>query len=461
MLDDQLLPEVQAESLWSHGMYSALMLSDLRRMAAYVRQAAGMALAIEAQPEIWELPPERLFALALHAKRSGLNANVVGSLFVIAMLRGSTIALPALVEVLGDRLAAYELMSDGNSGDLAGRRELRRTIREVQARLRQGVTLDQFDKLKTEVAAAGDAVTVAEAWAQFRKEGVDGKTHRVVAPGLKNLRHIEGGEEAFRILAAPLPNWMPSVSAEVLAAVLALEFPHLTSVTADIAEFVVGGAAASLRPLLLVGPAAIGKDSIVRRAAELVGRPHGEFDLAGTSDNRILRGTSKGWSTAWPSYPVTVCALSRCANPLIQFSELDRAGGSRRNGQVHESLLALCEPSTRRKWHDDGLGIAVDLSEVAFVFTSNSVDDTPQPLLSRLRVIHLERPGPTHVAAILGQARRRYAAELKVRVEDLPELRPESVRKLKTVAQAGRFHLRLADRIVRVLGDGRDTPALH
>jgi hypothetical protein len=461
MLEDQPILDAPAASLWTKGSFEFLNAYELSRIATYIGEKAGGPLALEPGVELLKLPKEALVALAIRARRAGLDPDVVGSLLSLATARGSVIALPALAQVLDERMEAAAMTADRPGAEFPGRRELKQAAREVQTRMRDLGMLEAFDKIEKEFAEAGAAVAQAEIWAQFRRDGVYGSSHRVVAPKLKSVRHLENGEEEFKVLAAPLPVWRSPVSVEVLASALALEFPHLSAVTGEIAAFVAGGPAASLRPILLVGPAAIGKDSILRRAAELVGRPHAEFDLAGTSDNRVLRGTARGWGTAWPSSPVTVCAQSRCANPLIQFSELDRAGGNRRNGQVHETLLSLCEPLTRRKWHDDGLGVEVNLSDVAFAFTANSVDDTPQPLLTRLRVLHLGKPGPEHVAGILGQARRRHAAELKVRVEDLPEIRPEVVRKLEAVARAGRFHLRLADRIVRALGDGRDEWPWH
>jgi ATP-dependent Lon protease len=240
-----------------------------------------------------------------------------------------------------------------------------------------------------------------------------------------------------------------------------MEFPHLAGIAGDVANFVAGGSAASLRPILLVGPAGIGKDSILRRAAELVGRPIGEYDVAGSSDSRIIKGTSKGWSSASPGFPASICARYLCANPFLVFSELDRAGGSRRNGQVNEAFLGLCEPSTRRRLFDDGLGTELDLSEVAVAFTSNGVADTPGPLLTRLRIIQLEPPKPEHVSPIVQQARRRLANELKVPLEAITEPAPEVLRRLEAIAQNGRFQLRLADRIVRALGPSAPQSLLN
>lgn len=420
-------------------------------MAKFVLDAAGPALALDPAVELSRMRRSDLFSLAVRAKADGLAEDIVGTVLMLAVDRGSVLALGALAQMLAQRL---ERASQAG-GDFATKRELRRTLREVETLLNQRALLDRFDDIRKEFEAAGEAVTLAEAMAKFRRAGVEGATHRILAPHLKTLGHLEGGGDEFRSLAGPLPIWRSPVSAEVLAKVLAAEFPHLAGISDDVATFVAGGSMASARPIALVGPPGIGKDSILRRAAELVRRPHGEFDLAGSSDNRILKGTAKGWSTASPCHAATICVRSRCANPLLQYSELDRAGGSRRNGMVHEALLGLCEPTTRRRWFDDGLGTELDLSDVAIGFTSNEIDDTPTPLLNRLRVLKIERPRPEHVGAILAQARRRYAAEIQVPVDDLPEAEPEVIERLEKVARQGRFHLRLADRIVRALGDGR------
>jgi hypothetical protein len=451
MLDDTYFDEAPATQLWLKGAVTMLYPHELTRMLDFVRMAAGSALSLDPGVDLPMLPKADLLALAVRAQRAELDSGIVGSLLVLASHRGSSVAEAGLVHLVGQRCASARFGGDRSPAGIAERRMLRRTFRILQSRLDRFELLEKFDHFLAEFVAAGEAVTLGDAWAEFRRSGTDGATHRILAPKLKSVRHLEEGGEAFRLLSGPLPTWRSPVSVAVLAAALAIEFPHLAGIVGEVAAFVAGGSAETQRPILLVGPPAIGKDSLLRRAAELVGRPHGEYDLAGSNDNRILRGTSKGWSSASPSHPVSVCAQARCANPLIQYSELDRAGGSRRNGVVHESLLGLCEPSTRRVWFDDGLGTPVDLTDVAFAFTANGTADTPGPLLTRLRVLQLERPKPEHVRPILEQVRRRHAAASQVRIEDLPEVLPEVVGRLEAVARQGRFNLRLADRIVRSL----------
>lgn len=447
MTDDIPIPDLPASQLWAKRGLECLYSSDVSRMAHYVREAAGEVLSIKPADDLVKKPHSELLALAVRAQNAGLSIDVVASLLVFAVGRGSTLAAGALGQIVGQRLEDLSRIDVGHSD----RRDLLRIRRQVERRLSQRMLTEKFDEFRKEFDLVGEAVRQGNIWEEFRRNGVDGSGHRLLAPNLKSLKHLETGDE-FKPLLAPLPLWRASVSPTVLATVLALEFPHFSEIAGDIAHFVAGGPQASVRPILLVGPAGIGKDSILRRAAELVARPYGEYDVAGSSDNRIVKGTSKGWSTATPSHPATICARHRCANPLLVYSELDRAGGSRRNGMVNEAFLGLCEPSTRSRWYDDGLGTELDLTEVAVAFSSNGVDDTPGPLLTRLRVIQLERPKPEHVAQILQQARRRLAAELKVPVDALPDPAPEVVERLEAVAGQGRFHLRLADRVVRALG---------
>lgn len=457
MIDDKPILDNSISHFWMQDPLTRVGDDTLRRMADFVIEAAAPVLALDKSTALLRMKPEELVALAIRARKADLSEDVVGTILTIAIRRGSCIAIGALAQMLSRRLDLANRFGERP----AGRQEMRHLLRELERRLRSSILMDEFDAIKEELSGVSDAIALAETWAKFRGSQTTDSTHRVLAPLLKSIRHIEGGGDDFMILASPIPRWRSPVSPAVLAKVLSEEFPHFGQAVEEIAMFVAGGAAASLRPLLLVGAPAIGKDSVLRRAAELVGRPHGALDLAGTSDNRILKGTSRGWSSAYPSFATSLCVQHKCANPIVQFSELDRAGGSRQNGQVNEALLSLCEPSTRAKWLDEGLGVEVDLSDVAFAFTSNATDSTPGALLSRLRVLHLERPRPEHVEAILTQAQRRYSAEIMSSFDAMPKPRPEVLKRLREIARQGRFHLRLADRIARVLGDGQENRTQH
>lgn len=457
MNDDIPFGEPFSNRLWIMKFPGTLNFSQQRQIALFLKETAGSALSIDPSTDLTKLQTRDLLALAVRAHRRGAGPNIVGSLLSLSAERGSLIAIAILAQFI-----ARELRRDADCGYLINdRREAMITLSYLKRALDSVPFLEKLEKYRDDIVDLADAVPSDEIWQNVSGSIGAKADYRVIAPSLKSLSHLEAGGKEFEVLKNPLRLWQTQVSTSVLSLVLAAEFPHLAAIAPDIARFVTGEATESHRPILLVGPPGVGKDSIVRRAAELVGRPIGEYDLAGTSDNRIVKGTSKGWSSATPSHPATVCARSRCANPVLLYSELDRAGGSRRNGNMHEALLGLAEPTTCRNWFDDGLGVGLDLSAISIAFTANGILATPAALLNRLRILQVDKPRPEHVRDILRQAQRRVAEEQAVSLEAILEPSPVVIRKLESAARQGRFNLRLADRIARSLSELHSSMKVH
>lgn len=157
----------------------------------------------------------------------------------------------------------------------------------------------------------------------------------------------------------------------------------------------------NLPPLLLVGPPGIGKTRFVRRLSEALGVPFVWKGLAGASDNRTLAGTSRGWSSAEPSWPVTQLVQLGVANPILLVDEIEKAGGSTSNGRAHDTMLALLERGTARRYDDDCLGGPIDLSAISWILTANDVSGLPTPLRSRLAVVECGPPLVHQVTALI------------------------------------------------------------
>lgn len=166
------------------------------------------------------------------------------------------------------------------------------------------------------------------------------------------------------------------------------------------------------RPLYLVGPPGTGKSYLARKIAELAGTGHGVIDLAGMSDNRLLEGTPRGYSTAQPCWPAMVIEQKRCANPVLVVDEIDKAGGSERNGRPLDTLLCMIERETARDYFDPCLLAPVDLSHVCWIFAGNTAETLPAPLRSRLEIIRIEPPDAEHydglVTTMLVDLARRW-----------------------------------------------------
>lgn len=227
-------------------------------------------------------------------------------------------------------------------------------------------------------------------------------------------------------LSGPLPL-AAGPDPDVLEAVLLAEFPWLGAVIAAITDDMrlrrgAGQAWAKWRPLLMVGPPGSGKSRLARRVAQLVGAGFGEVVSAGSSDNRALQGTARGWRNASPGQVLHVIRDTGFANPTMLVDEIDKTSPDGRNGDVRTTLLALLEPLTAKAWADECLMVPCDLSAVNWLLCANSSKGLPSPLLSRLRVIAAPAPGAAHFPSVLAGMRRDLADDLGVRVDDLPPL---------------------------------------
>ncbi len=209
------------------------------------------------------------------------------------------------------------------------------------------------------------------------------------------------GKELADLLGKPLAL-VPLPDLASVRDTLRAEFPYAGEVIDTVLRDLPLRRHVYLQPTILVGAPGCGKSRFGRRVLTALGVPHDVIPCGGISDGAFA-GTARRWSSGEPSLPVALITRYKLAGPGAVLDEIEKAGTSRHNGQVHDALLAYFERETACRFHDPYVQAPCDLSHVTWLMTANSLASLSAPLRDRCRVIQFPEPGREHLPVLVRQ----------------------------------------------------------
>jgi ATP-dependent Lon protease len=300
------------------------------------------------------------------------------------------------------RLEMVYSFMEGELGVLQVERKIRgRVKRQMEKTQREYYLNEQLKAIQNELGGDGEeANEIAELAEKIDKLKLSKEARAKATAELKKLKSMQPMSAEATVIRNYLDVLLglpwgkkSKLKKDIAAAQAVLDADHyaLDKVKDRIVEYLAVQARTNKLkgPILcLVGPPGVGKTSLGKSIAKATGRQFVRQSLGGVRDEAEIRGHRRTYIGSLPGKVVTNLRKAGTANPLFLLDEIDKLGQDFR-GDPASALLEVLDPEQNAKFQDHYLELDIDLSDVMFVCTANSLN-LPQPLLDRMEIIRLE-----------------------------------------------------------------------
>lgn len=231
------------------------------------------------------------------------------------------------------------------------------------------------------------------------------------------------------------------VEDEALFDKLEVEFPNFKEVIKFYkGQFRVKKMSGKVRisPILLLGDPGIGKSYFAKKLSQYLKTGYTFLDMGSLSAGWVLTGNNGTWKDAKQGKILEAVMSSKTINPIVVMDELDKT--NRSNYDPVSVLYQLLEEINAREFTDEFIDFPIDASGVVYIACANSIQNIPEPLLSRFKIFEISNPDEKQISHIIHNIYQENVKDLPVFERDITEpiiykLKKFSLRAIKVMIE--------------------------